>query len=226
MILLCAANTMELASLKRFLGRVHKEVLAYGSLWNFPDSEQEVVALVCGVGKLRTALSLSTALQLLRERGTVVSRACMVGIAGGVAEEELGTVHLPRKAMQWDLDLGSFAPGPGRYSDGSGVLSCNRELCESLESTMESRGLPYFRGTLYSGDRFLKGKRPGWLEVPGTVDMESAAFLETCRLFELPAAVLRLVSDNTKGGPKMHISRFVKEQMPRLWACVLDAVIP
>ena len=194
MMLLAAPSDMELAPLRSLLRQQgyrikgKKRPCAYGTLTFFEKNEKdndsfhrgwpEAALLITGIGKVRSAISTISAFEQLEAEGIMIDCSLLAGIAGGAGEERIASVHIALDSIQWDLESRPFASERGLYPGGEGKKLLSSSLQSSLKGALVEEGLDVFEGTAFTGDSFLKGERPAFVRSPGTVDMESYAFLE------------------------------------------------
>lgn len=229
MILLAAPSAMELDPLRSLLARrgfcqVGETIpVIHGSLTIMQkDGERALSLLECGTGKVRSALSTLEASSILKERGLHLQGAMLLGIAGAAGSAKIGDINLARESLQWDLDTRPFAGTPGLYPDGSGLIPIRNPLRSHIGRFLSGSGISFFEGRAYTGDTFLRGRRPEAVTGEGSVDMESYSFLDAVHHSCKDALVVRLVSDTATERPREGISSFVKRMLGPLW----DAILP
>jgi len=131
------------------------------------------------------------------------------GSAGGIAPGlRFGDVIISEGLLYHDVDVTAFDYAPGQLPGQPAVFPVGDDLIAGAERALdELRGegalpadLGHRRGVIGSGDVFMH--RPGDIaelrrvfpEVVA-VEMEGAAIAHCCRLFSVPALVIRALSD-------------------------------
>jgi adenosylhomocysteine nucleosidase len=163
-----------------------------------------VVLLRCGIGKVNAAVGC--ALLLDRFKPSLVINT---GSAGGTNPAlKIGDAVISTGLIQHDVDLISFGYEPGQLPGLPAILPVEDQYIERAEKAVEALkkegALPadfsHVRGHLGSGDTFMSDpdRIAGVLRVFPSIsamEMEGAAIVQTCRLFSVPALVIRAISD-------------------------------
>ena len=104
-IALVAALHEELASVLALMPDEHKETLGGRDFWVGHLHGQEVVAALCGIGKVAAA---TTSTLLIQHFG--VDRIVFTGVAGGLGPGvKVGDVVVARTLLQHDYDVSRFS---------------------------------------------------------------------------------------------------------------------
>jgi len=235
----------ELASVLALMPDEHKRVVGGREFWVGHLHGQDVVAVLCGIGKVAAA---TTATLLIEHFG--VSRIVFTGVAGGLgAGVKVGDVLLARSFLQHDMDASPLfprheVPGYRRSRFGADAaladaleLACERML-DSLSQqlgavTVQTFGLQAPRlhqGLLISGDRFVATTSESAAlqrELPDAlaVDMEGAAFAQVCHDFGVPLAVVRTISDRADDAAHVDFPRFLREVASRYSGTLLARLL-
>lgn len=190
-----------------------------------------VILVRCGVGKVAAAATVAALLSRFE-----ISALFLVGVAGGLGDGvDIGDVVVASELLQHDMDASpwcarfevphhrlsrfptdarlasTLCAAAGRWgSDVQRQLGVQRLLALGIDQPRVHHGL------IVSGDRFigdsaasssLRAQLPDAL----AVEMEGAAVAQVCAEFEVPLAVLRIVSDRADDGAARDFSRFVTE---------------
>ena len=176
-----------------------------GKLWG-----KDVVAVVCGIGKVNAAVCT----QLLISEYEV-THIVNVGVAGGIGKEIYpGDVVVATNLVQYDMDTTAFGDPMGQIPrldtfdficDNELVNVC-KKACDEIES------FNTFSGRIVSGDQFVASvEKIKWLEKEfeaKAVEMEGASIAHVCYLNNIPFVVIRSISDNANNGAHMDYEKF------------------
>lgn len=152
--------------------------------------------VVSGIGKVAATLALQHALDAGRPDWLLV-----VGVAGaaapGVAQ---GTLVVPERAVQWDLDARPFVDRPGLVPGMATDSMAADPGLRSVAITAAAGDTPVLGGAVLTGDRVVSStdQRQALLERypdAGCVDMETAAVAYAALANRVPWVAIRLISD-------------------------------
>ena len=158
-----------------------------GRLWG-----HDVVAVVCGIGKVNAAVCTQI---LVSEYN--VSSVINVGVAGGIGKDifpgDVVIAQIPR------LDTFDF--------------KCDEKLVETAKAACaEPSDFKTFSGRIVSGDMFVASlDKIHWLEKEFNAlacEMEGASIAHVCYLNNIPCVVIRSISDNANNGAHMDFEKF------------------
>jgi adenosylhomocysteine nucleosidase len=162
------------------------------------------VLLRCGIGKVNAAVGC--ALLIHNYRPSLVINS---GSAGGMDPSlNIGDAVIAEGLMYHDVDVTGFDYKPGQVPGQPAVFRVPENLLEAAEKAIGAlkaeallpRNFNYLRGIIGSGDIFMHQDErieaarqlfPGIL----AVEMEGAAIAHTCSLLEVPALIIRSISD-------------------------------
>ena len=234
----------ELASVLAQMPDEHKQTVAGRAFWVGHLHGQDVVAVLCGIGKVAAA---TTAALLIQHFG--VRRIVFTGVAGGLGDGvNVGDVVLARSFLQHDMDASPLFPrhevpgyGRARFEADSALTDALELACDRMLHTLPQRlgtetvaafGLHTPRlhqGLLISGDRFVATTAESQAlqrELPDAlaVDMEGAAFAQVCHDFAVPLAVVRTISDRADDAAHVDFPRFLREVASRYSGAVVEAL--
>jgi adenosylhomocysteine nucleosidase len=183
-------------------------------LWQ--NADLDLLATVCGVGKVNAAACLSYVLS-----GRDIARIIGVGVAGGLKKSlAIGDIVISQDAVQHDFDVQIFG-----YDKGTIPRIGIREfpahphliaLALGHAAEMDVNAVP---GRVLSGDRFVAGSEGRALreEFQGTcVDMETAAWAQVAYLYSVPWVAIRSISDKADEAATMDFPEFLQLAVTRM----------
>ena len=174
-------------------------------------SGHSVVVARSGVGK---SLSAMVAQHLIDRYEP--TRIVFTGLAGAINPEfDIGDVVVAVDTLQYDMDarpvgfkLGEIPYTPHR------IIPCDPELVRLAASTQLPEGRVRL-GRVLTGDRFVTSRayqEMGYLrsELEGdAVEMEGASVALVARINEIPAVVVRTISDKADTNARVDFERFL-----------------
>ncbi|MBU8933702.1 MAG: 5'-methylthioadenosine/adenosylhomocysteine nucleosidase [candidate division Zixibacteria bacterium] len=169
-------------------------------------SDQEIVLLRCGVGKVNAAV----ASQLLIDRFGV-DAVIFTGLAGSLVPYlKRGDVVVSNYVTQHDIDLTAFGRRHGEIPDMNRQLEANPKLVRLATDAYEEIGAgeetgnQLVVGTIATGDSFVSDpERIKWLQREfGAVatEMEGGAIGQVCAMNKVPFVIIRVISDGAGDG--------------------------
>lgn len=215
--------------------RTYSEGMLYG---------KDVVLVMSEVGKVASAL---TATILINNFD--IDCVIFCGTAGGTAPElNVGDVVVANSLIQHDLFNGSehFKLPMLDLSDFAPDKSLSDSIFKAVESYISTAGykeipeeyLNEFHikspkaviGTIASGDQFINDKtKTQWLSDNinnlKCVEMEGAAVGQVCYDFNIPLAVVRVISDSANEESDFDFFHFAKQAMPYFTRGALKAYL-
>lgn len=176
-----------------------------GKLWG-----KDVVAVVCGIGKVNAAICT----QILASEFEV-DKVINVGVAGGISKEIYpGDIVIADNLVEHDMDTTSFGDPHGQIPRMDTFdFKCDKELVEAAKKACATtKELNTFTGRIVSGDVFVADlEKIKWLEKEFSAlscEMEGASIAHTCYLNNIPFVVIRSISDNANNGAHMDFQKF------------------
>lgn len=176
-----------------------------GKLWG-----KDVVAVVCGIGKVNAAVCT----QILASEYNV-SSVINVGVAGGIGKDIYpGDVVIAENLVQYDMDTTAFGDPVGQIPRMDTFdFKCDNKLVEAAKAACaEATEFKTFSGRIVSGDMFVASiDKIKWLEAEfGALacEMEGASIAHVCYLNNIPFVVIRSISDNANNGAHMDFEKF------------------
>lgn len=194
------AMQMEIDNLKESMENVTAETVSGVTFVCGSLGGKEVVAAVCGVGKVFAAICAEA--MILHYH---VDRIINIGVAGTLCKE-LGVMDIAvaSAVVQHDMNTSALGDPVGLISGINEVFFATDEgmrklLCECL---ME-KGFRYQVGTIATGDLFLHKKEQKeriherFHAIAG--EMEGGSIGQVCYVNAVPFAILRSISDGEGG---------------------------
>ncbi len=177
-----------------------------GKLWG-----KDVVAVVCGIGKVNAAICT----QILASEYNV-DRVINVGVAGGIGKEIYpGDIVIADNLVEHDMDTTAFGDAHGQIPRMDTFdFKCDKELIEAAKKACKSINpdIHTFVGRIVSGDVFVANiEKIQWLEKEFSAlscEMEGASIAHVCYLNKIPFVVIRSISDNANNGAHMDFEKF------------------
>lgn len=176
-----------------------------GNLWG-----QEVVAVVCGIGKVNAAICAQI---LVSEYN--VAKVINVGVAGGIDKKIFpGDVVIANNLVQYDMDTTAFGDPFGQIPRlDTFDFKCDDELVKlAEEACKENSDIKSMTGRIVTGDQFVASvDKVKWLEAEfnaAACEMEGASIAHVCYLNNIPFVVIRSISDNANNGAHMDFTEF------------------
>lgn len=172
---------------------------------------KEIVAAVCGIGKVAAAICTQA---MIME----YSPCCIIntGVGGSLSKKlSICDVVIAETLVQHDMDTTAIGDVPGLISGlnivdipaDKGVVE---DLLKSAEATENSKVI---RGKIASGDRFIADNKSKDFIVStfgaDVCEMEGAAIAQTCYSNSIPFGVVRAISDCADGSSHMDYAQFL-----------------
>ena len=160
---------------------------------------RRTVVARCGVGKVFAALCAQTMI-LLYHPEVIIN----TGVAGSLTDRlGIGQVVVADAVIQHDMDTSPLGDPVGLISGLNLVtLPTDPAVTDGLCACVREAGVPYVRGVIASGDRFVAGnaaKQRIRAAFPAldliACEMEGAAIVQVCFVNHVPCTVLRAISD-------------------------------
>ena len=164
---------------------------------NYFHSPIGLDCIICGVGKVNAAF----AMQRLLDR---VNEVLIVGTAGGLHQEKIGSLYLCTEFVEHDMDatgLG-FPHGVTPFEEHTDhvISKVSKKTVEHIQKVCKKMLIELLTGRIMSGDQFINdhkviAEKRSRFEAQ-LVDMESAAIAKICRKHGVGVTALRYISDN------------------------------
>lgn len=194
------AMQMEVDNLKEALENQSVEVISGISFVSGTIGEVEVVAAVCGVGKVFAAICAEA--MILKYNPDMIIN---IGVAGTLTKDlSVLDVAVASDVFQHDMDTSALGDPVGLISGLNQIFFPTDEkmktlLCECLKE----KGIKYITGPIATGDLFMHNAEHKSLvrERFGAIaaEMEGGSIGHVCTVNQVPFAVLRSISDGDGG---------------------------
>lgn len=179
-------------------------------------SDQEVVLLQAGIGKVKSTIST----QILIDRFDI-DLIIFTGLAGALAPNlRRGDLVVANHVVQYDFDLTAFGRRHGELPDIGRLLEPDPKLvkfmCYAYDDVfkVDADAPRLIVGSICSGDKFITDRRDiEWLQREfGAVatEMEGAAVGYTCLVNDVRFAILRTISDTGGEGAADDFDAYLK----------------
>ncbi len=176
-----------------------------GKLWG-----KNVVAVVCGIGKVNSAICT----QILASEFNATA-IINVGVAGGIGKDIYpGDVVIATDLVQYDMDTTAFGDPIGQIPRlDTFDFKCDADLVKVAKNACaKADNFKTFSGRIVSGDMFVANiEKIQWLEKEFSAlacEMEGASIAQVCYLNQIPFVVVRSISDNANNGAHMDFEKF------------------
>ena len=162
--------------------------------------ETEVVAVVCGIGKVNAAICTQMLIDFYSPAVIINS-----GVAGALSKDvTVGDLVIATAAVQHDFDSTAFGDPKGTLEIfGKKIieLPADEEISAKLfEAAKNIEGTNAFRGIVATGDKFVADSEErlaiGEQFSALACEMEGGAMAQVCVRAGVPFAILRSISDD------------------------------
>lgn len=173
---------------------------------------KEVVAAVCGIGKVFAAICTQTML-LVYAPELIIN----CGVAGSLSEKlHVFDIAVAKGAVQYDMDTTPLGDPRGLISGLDIVeMPTDAALSEKLLAAAENLGLSAHAGLIATGDRFCASaadKDAILKDFPAIAcEMEGGAVAQVCTASHVPFCLFRAISDSADGEAPVSYDTFVIE---------------
>ncbi len=205
-----AAMAEELEILLKDLNLEEKKEKANMVFHKGTINNKNVVAVVCGIGKVNSAVCTQI---LISEYN--VDKVVNVGVAGGIGKDIYpGDIVVAENLVQHDMDTSAFGDNIGQIPRlDTFDFKCDKDMVAAAKKSCEEISeLNSFTGRIVSGDQFVANlEKIQWLEKEfGAIscEMEGASIAQVCYLNSIPFVVIRSISDNANNGAHMDYEKF------------------
>jgi adenosylhomocysteine nucleosidase len=176
------------------------------------------VLLRCGIGKVNAAVGCALLVHLYKP-GLVIN----TGSAGGIDPAlKFGDAIVSTGLAYHDVDVTAFGYAPGQIPGQPRIIPVSEDLIrraeEAIDELKAEQALPgdfnHCRGLIGSGDVFMHdpdriaAARRVFPDMKA-VEMEGAAIAHCCRLFSVPALIIRALSDIAGAESPVTFSEFL-----------------
>ena len=156
---------------------------------------RQIVLVTCGVGKVNAGHTA----QLLIDK-FAVDKVINVGVAGGIQPDvHVGDVVIGVSSTTYDVGpsiMGRYFPFVSNYEYDSEVIEAAKAACESItDRSWKYVVRPTITGDMFIADPMLKEKLLSPFPEAACIDMEAQAMAQIARIYGVPIANLRSISD-------------------------------
>ena len=217
------AMQMEVDTLKESMENIQTREFSGISYVSGNIGDKEVVAAVCGIGKVFAAIC--TEARILEYK---VDCIVNIGVAGTLCKE-LGVmdVAVADQVVQHDMNTSALGDPIGLLSGLNQIfLPSDEKMRALLCSCLQEKGITYKVGTIATGDLFLHKQTQKILlhERFGAIagEMEGGSVGHVCYVNHVPFAILRSISDGEGGA--MDYETFAEKAALQSIMVVLDFI--
>ncbi len=153
-----------------------------------------------GVGKVNSASTTQFIIDKYKPKYII-----NIGIAGSLTDDlHLGDIIIAKKAIQHDFDLTAFGNPKGYMDTGvepdkPTIFYSDENLTDKFNHILKSKENRVFEGTIATGDIFVDdiSQKSSIHDIfkADAIDMESASILQTAQRNNIPAIIIRIISD-------------------------------
>ncbi|MEE1008464.1 MAG: 5'-methylthioadenosine/adenosylhomocysteine nucleosidase [Agathobacter sp.] len=184
---------------------------------------KEVVAAVCGIGKVFAAIC-AEAMILKFDVDMIVN----IGVAGSLTKDlSVLDIAVAKNVVQHDMDTSAIGDPVGLLSGINTIfLDANKSMNEVLCKCIEEKEISYKLGTIATGDQFIAKKEQKDLIKSRfeaiAAEMEGGSIGHVCFINNVPFAILRSISDSEGGA--MDYETFAEKAAVQSIEVVLDFI--
>lgn len=174
-------------------------------------NDKEVVIAQCGIGKVFAAMCAES--MILNFNPEYILN---VGVAGSLSHKlDVASIAISTSLVQHDLDTSPLGDPIGMISGLNIVnIPADRTLIKEVERAVTSVGLEYETGVIASGDQFVNSQeKKDWIKEKFNAiacEMEGAAIAQVAYVNNVPACVIRAISDSADGSSHVDFAEFTK----------------
>lgn len=160
----------------------------------------EVVAAVCGIGKVFAAMCAQTMILRYQPEGII-----NIGVAGTVTKGlKVLDIAIADNVCQHDMDTSPLGDPIGLISGINQIFfPADAAMAQAIAMAADKLGVHHITGTIASGDQFIHTQeKKDWIHNTFNAiaaEMEGGSIGHVCMVNEVPFAVLRTISDGDGG---------------------------
>ena len=209
MIGIIAAMTVEMEKIQARMTVSDSETISGIEFVRGTLEGREVVAAVCGIGKVFAAICTQT--MILRYRPECIINT---GVAGTLTDLlAIGDIAIADQVVQYDMDTSALGDPVGMVSGINQIyFPADAHAVAAAQQALRQLGLAFQTGTIASGDRFLSdGAVKAELHTHfGAIacEMEGGAIGHVCFVNRVPFLILRAISDGADPNAHMDYPAF------------------
>ena len=196
------------------IGAMQMEVDALQAAMNQPVSESvsgitfvrgsigrhEIIAAVCGIGKVFAAMCAQTMILRYQPQGII-----NIGVAGTVTSGlKVLDIAVADNVCQHDMDTSPLGDPVGLISGINQIyFPADKALAQAIGAAADKLGIRHTTGTIASADHFIHTQeKKTWIHETFNAiaaEMEGGSIGHVCTVNQVPFAVLRTISDGDGG---------------------------
>lgn len=194
------AMQIEVDALQASMAQPTTETISGISFVSGTLGKHQVVAAVCGIGKVFAAMCAQT--MILRYQPDAVIN---IGIAGTVTSGlRVLDIAIADQVCQHDMDTSALGDPVGLISGINQIyFPTDPALSRAIAHAAETLGFRHRSGTIASGDLFVHTQeKKTWIHDTFhaiAAEMEGGSIGQICAVNQIPFAVLRTISDGDGG---------------------------
>lgn len=211
MIGIIAAMTVEMEKIQARMTVSDSETISGIEFVRGTLEGREVVAAVCGIGKVFAAVCTQT--MILRYRPECIINT---GVAGTLTDLlAIGDIAIADQVVQYDMDTSALGDPVGMVSGINQIyFPADVHAVAAAQQALRQLGLAFQTGTIASGDRFLSDSavKTELHTHFGAIacEMEGGAIGHVCFVNRVPFLILRAISDGADPNAHMDYPAFTK----------------
>ncbi len=222
-----AAMSEELEPLLKDMKLISKETIASVTFNKGILLGKEIVAVVCGIGKVNAAICT----QLLISKYNI-DKIINVGVAGGVNKEIYpGDIVIADNLLEHDFDCSVFGDPLGQIPRMDTFdFRCDKDLVSLAENSCNKiDNIKSYTGRIVSGDQFIASmEKVQFLDKEFTAlacEMEGASIAHVCYSNKIPFVVIRSISDNANNGAHVDFEKFTPIAVKNSTTILKDMIV-
>lgn len=205
-----AAMSEELEPLLKDMDLISKKTIANVTFNEGKIFGKDVVAVVCGIGKVNAAICTQLLISLYN-----VEKIINIGVAGGVNKEIYpGDIVIADNLVEHDFDCSAFGDPIGQiprmdtfdFKCDSALVALAQKSCQKIDN------INSYKGRIVSGDQFIADiEKVKYLDKEFSAlacEMEGASIAHVCYSNNVPFVVIRSISDNANNGAHVDFEKF------------------
>ena len=206
-IVIIGAMTIEVTAIKELITLKKVDKISEMNFHIGEYKNNEVICVVCGVGKVQAAMCAQTA--ILTYKPDIVIN---LGVAGGIGQGIHTTdIVVADKIVQHDFDLTAIGEGKGIFSDVD--LKISQKFMKIASEKLKD--IKTYQGMIATGDQFISDDtvRQSLINDYNSLacEMEGAAIARVCEQNGVKCAVVRAISDNADNEAIMAFEQFLEQ---------------
>ena len=219
------------------IGAMQMEVDALQAAMNQPVSESvsgitfvrgsigrhEIIAAVCGIGKVFAAMCAQTMILRYQPQGII-----NIGVAGTVTSGlKVLDIAVADNVCQHDMDTSPLGDPVGLISGINQIyFPADKALAQAIGAAADKLGIRHTTGTIASGDQFIHTQeKKTWIHETFNAiaaEMEGGSIGHVCTVNQVPFAVLRTISDGD--GSTMDYNTFAQKAALQSIDVIMEAL--